>query len=262
MAFEYTPPKYAQMIAELQAGSSPASTRPDRCSQRAPALVRVRDRPAHSGPGAARAAPGRLDRHPAGQGQLRARSPGTGWGQRRAARPGGARPGRVTRAGRADFRRMSPAPARIAALLNIEPGTELVSRRRLVRQDDGEASEIVTWWLPSGLAERAGLGGPEPVRGGIRSLLTGPRASVSITWSSRSLPAAPSRMRRSCSASRGQPGARAVRERPRRPAIRCSRWTWQWQVTCTSWRTHTPSASQAKPATPGRLTNQASKLYS
>ncbi len=45
-----------------------------------------------------------------------------------------------------------------------------MSRRRLVRQD-GEASEIVTWWLPSELADRAGLGGSEPVRGGIRSLL-------------------------------------------------------------------------------------------
>ena len=41
----------------------------------------------------------------------------------------------------------SAAPARIAELLGVEPGTELVSRRRLVRQDDGEPSEILTWWV-------------------------------------------------------------------------------------------------------------------
>ena len=65
----------------------------------------------------------------------------------------------------------SAASARIAELLGIEPGVELVSRRRLVRQDNGDPSEIVTWWLSLGLAEQTGLGGPEPVRGGVRSLL-------------------------------------------------------------------------------------------
>jgi DNA-binding GntR family transcriptional regulator len=65
----------------------------------------------------------------------------------------------------------SPAPPRIAALLGVGQGTELVSRRRLIRQDDGEASEVLTWWLAPELAEQAGLTSTDPVRGGIRSQL-------------------------------------------------------------------------------------------
>jgi DNA-binding GntR family transcriptional regulator len=62
------------------------------------------------------------------------------------------------------------APARIAAMLGVDPGSELASRRLLVRHD-GQASEILTWWLSPGLAGRTGLDDPDPVRGGIRSLL-------------------------------------------------------------------------------------------
>ena len=46
----------------------------------------------------------------------------------------------------------------------------LLCRRRLVRQD-GEPSEVITWWIPAELAEGTDLAGPEPLTGGIRSHL-------------------------------------------------------------------------------------------
>jgi DNA-binding GntR family transcriptional regulator len=56
-------------------------------------------------------------------------------------------------------------------MLGVEPGSEVVSRRVLIRQDGGEASEILTWWLSPELARQTGLDGTDPVRGGIRTLL-------------------------------------------------------------------------------------------
>jgi GntR family transcriptional regulator len=171
MAFEYTPPKYAQVIAELQrrieSGEyQPGSLLPSEHQLSAeygtarPTVVRalrelrqagwidtqqgkgsfVRGRPALTGVGAERRGQAELDQDESRE------------------------------AGELVSVSKAPAPARIAALLNVEPGAELVSRRRLVRKD-GEASEVVTWWLPAELAEQVGLGGSEPVRGGIRSLL-------------------------------------------------------------------------------------------
>ena len=55
-------------------------------------------------------------------------------------------------------------------MLGVEPGSELACRRVLIRHD-GQAAEILTWWLTPGLARQTGLDGPDPVRGGIRSLL-------------------------------------------------------------------------------------------
>jgi len=172
MAFEYTPPKYAQVIAELQRRIEsgeypPGSLLPSEHQLSAefgtarPTVVRalrelrqagwieteqgkgsfVRARPALSGAGAERRGQAELDRDESRE------------------------PGELISASRA------PAPARVAAMLGVEPGTDLVSRRRLIRQDNGEASEILTWWLAPGLAERTGLGNPDPVRGGIRSLV-------------------------------------------------------------------------------------------
>ena len=161
MAFEYTPPKYAQVITELQRRMEsgeypPGSLLPSEHQLSAefgtarPTVVRalrelrqagwidtqqgkgsfVRGRPALSGASAERR----------GQAELISAS-------------------------------IAMAPARVAAMLGVEPGAELMSRRRLIRQESGEASEILTWWLTPGLAEQTGLGSPAPVRGGIRSLL-------------------------------------------------------------------------------------------
>jgi DNA-binding GntR family transcriptional regulator len=171
MAFEYTPPKYAQIIRAIQERIEsgeypPGSLLPSEHQLSAefgtarPTVVRalrelrqaewidtqqgkgsfVRARPALGGD-AVRRGQAELDRD-------ESREPGELIS--------------VTK---------SPAPARIAAMLGVEPGGELVSRRRLIRQEDGEASEILTWWLFPDLAKQTGLGKPDPVRGGIRNLL-------------------------------------------------------------------------------------------
>ena len=172
MTFEYTPPKYAKIITEVQRRIEsgeypPGSLLPSEHQLSAefgtarPTVVRalrilrqegwidtqqgkgsfVRGRPALAGISTERRGQAELDRDESRE------------------------PGELISA------TTSPAPARVAALLDVDQGAELVSRRRLIRQDDGEASEIVTWWLPPSLAEQAGLTSPDPVRGGIRSLL-------------------------------------------------------------------------------------------
>jgi len=171
MGFEYTPPKYAQVIAALQQRIEsgeypPGSLLPSEHQLSAefgtarPTVVRalrvlrqegwidtqqgkgsfVRGRPALTALGTERRGKAELDRD-------ESREPGELISVSNAA-----------------------APSRVAALLGTEPGTELVRRRRLVRQDDGEPSEILTWWLAPSLAEQTGLGGRDPVRG-VRSLL-------------------------------------------------------------------------------------------
>jgi DNA-binding GntR family transcriptional regulator len=61
-------------------------------------------------------------------------------------------------------------PARVAALLGIADGARVLARRRLVRHD-GEASEIVTWWIPSALADGTDLSDERPISGGVRAHL-------------------------------------------------------------------------------------------
>jgi DNA-binding GntR family transcriptional regulator len=171
MAYEYTPPKYAQVIAELQrridSGEYPPGSLLPSENQLSgefaiarPTVVRalrvlrqegwintqqgkgsfVRGRPALSGSATERPGQVELDRDESrDQGTLISASP-------------------------------APAPARIAALLGIAPETDVLCRRRLLRQD-GVPSEIVTWWLPMALAQEAGLDGPEPVRGSVRSVV-------------------------------------------------------------------------------------------
>src|SRR5712691_9746776 len=172
MPYEYTPPKYARVIGEIQRRIEsgeypPGSLLPSENQLTAefgtarPTVVRalrilrqegwidtqqgkgsfVRGRPALAAAGTERRGKTELDRDESRE------------------------PGELISVGK------EAAPERVAALLGVEPGAELVSRRRLVRQGDGEASEILTWWLAPGLAEQTGLGAPEPVRGGVRSLL-------------------------------------------------------------------------------------------
>jgi DNA-binding GntR family transcriptional regulator len=61
-------------------------------------------------------------------------------------------------------------PARIAALLGLDGSERAVARRRLIRRD-GEASEIVTWWVPAALADGTELSGEKSVAGGVRAHL-------------------------------------------------------------------------------------------
>jgi DNA-binding GntR family transcriptional regulator len=171
MPYEYTPPKYAQVIAELQRRIEsgeypPGSLMPSEHQLSAefaiarPTVVRalrvlrqegwietqqgkgsfVRGRPALAGVAPVRPGQAELDRDEAREA------------------------GELIGAGLAE------APARIATLLGVSTGAELVRRQRLIRQE-GESSEIVTWWVPPQLAEGTSLLDPEPVAGGIRAHL-------------------------------------------------------------------------------------------
>ncbi len=66
-------------------------------------------------------------------------------------------------------------PARVAAGLGARAGGELEFRRLLIHQD-GEASEVVTWWFPPGLAGGTALADPAPLRGGVRQFLARARS--------------------------------------------------------------------------------------
>jgi DNA-binding GntR family transcriptional regulator len=171
MAFEYTPPKYAQVIAELQRRIEsgeypPGSLLPSEHQLSAefaiarPTVVRalrilrqegwidtqqgkgsfVRGRPALARAGTVRRGQGELDRDESRE------------------------PGELVTAGQ------ETVPSRAAALLDLPEGAQVVRRTRLVRYE-GEPSELVTWWLPVPLAAGTGLDGQDTVRGGIRSLL-------------------------------------------------------------------------------------------
>jgi DNA-binding GntR family transcriptional regulator len=61
-----------------------------------------------------------------------------------------------------------PAP-RIAALLG-GTGADVIARQRLALLD-GEPSELVTWWVPAPLADGTDLASENPVTGGVRAHL-------------------------------------------------------------------------------------------
>ena len=171
MAYEYTPPKYAQVIDELrrriESGEyPPGSLLPsehqltEEFQIARPTVVRalrvlrqdgwidtqqgkgsfVRGRPALAGLESARHGAAELDRDE------------------------GSEAGELIEAG------LMKPPARIAALLDTPRDEAMLCRRRLVRQD-GEPSEVITWWVPAALAEGTDLASPEPLTGGIRSHL-------------------------------------------------------------------------------------------
>jgi GntR family transcriptional regulator len=171
MPYEYTPPKYAQVVAEIQRRIEsgqypPGSLLPsehqlsDEFQVARPTAVRalrvlrqdgwietqqgkgsfVRGRPALAGLEAQRPGEEALNRNESDE------------------------PGELIEAG------VSDPPARVAALLGLADGAAVLARRRLVRRD-GEASEIVTWWVPSALADGTELTDSAPVPGGVRAHL-------------------------------------------------------------------------------------------
>lgn len=171
MPYEYTPPKYAQVVAEIQRRIEsgeypPGSLLPsehqlsDEFQIARPTAVRalrllrqdgwietqqgkgsfVRGRPALAGLEAQRPGEEALNRNESDE------------------------PGELIAVG------VIEPPTRVAALLGLEDGVRVLSRRRLVRRDD-EASEVVTWWVPAALADGTDLTTEKPLRGGVRAHL-------------------------------------------------------------------------------------------
>jgi GntR family transcriptional regulator len=171
MPYAYTPPKYAQLIDELQQRIEtgeypPGSMLPSEHQLTAefgvarPTVVRalrtlradgwiqtqqgkgsfVRGRPALADAESQRRGESELDRD-----ESRER-------------------GELLEAG------MIKAPQHIAALLDLPDGEKVLRRKRLARWED-EGAEIVTWWVPRPLAEGTDLGQEAPLRGGVRSHL-------------------------------------------------------------------------------------------
>src|SRR5436305_5266990 len=171
MAYEYTPPKYAQLIGELQERIEsgeypPGSMLPSEHQLTAefgvarPTVVRalralradgwirtqqgkgsfVRGRPALADAESQRRGESELDRDESREhGEM------------------------------VEVRMITPAP-RIAALLEVPEGDKVLCRKRLARWDD-EGAEVVTWWVPRPLAEGTDLDREAPLRGGLRSHL-------------------------------------------------------------------------------------------
>jgi DNA-binding GntR family transcriptional regulator len=179
MAYDYTPPKYAQVIDELrrriESGEyPPGSMLPsehqlsDEFRIARPTVVRalrvlrldgwidtqqgkgsfVRGRPALAGLEAQRPGEEALNRDEAGE------------------------PGDLIEIG------VSAPPARVAALLGRAEGADVIARKLLVRRD-GEPSELVTWWIPAALADGTDLASASALTGGVRAHL-GRRKGVRI----------------------------------------------------------------------------------
>src|ERR1700722_10108038 len=171
MPYEYTPPKYAQVVAEIQRRIEsgqypPGSLLPsehqlsDEFRVARPTVVRalrvlrqdgwietqqgkgsfVRGRPALAGLETQRPGEDALNRDESDE------------------------PGELVKTG------VSAPPARVAVLLGLADGADVIARRWLVRRD-GEASELVTWWIPTALADGSDLASEKPLRGGVRAHL-------------------------------------------------------------------------------------------
>src|SRR5216684_1929555 len=135
MAYEYTPPKYAQVIEELQRRIENGEYAP---GSLLPSEHQLSAEFAIARPTVVRALRVLRD---------------NGWIE--------------TQQGKGSFVRGRPA---LAGLVGTSAGENLVCRRRLVRQD-GEPSELVTWWFRPEVAEETGLVEAALLAGGVRDHL-------------------------------------------------------------------------------------------
>src|SRR5579864_2362289 len=151
MPYEYTPPKYAQVIDELrrriESGEyPPGSLLPsehqlsDEFQIARPTVVRALRVLRQDGWIETQQGKGSFVRGRPALAGLESQRPGEDALNRDEARE----PGELVEVG------LSVPSARVAALLGIGQSGELLARRRVVTED-GEASEMVTWWVPPDL---------------------------------------------------------------------------------------------------------------
>jgi GntR family transcriptional regulator len=171
MPYEYTPPKYAQVVAELQRRIEsgeypPGSLLPsehqlsDEFQIARPTAVRALRVLRQDGWIETQQGKGSFVRGRPALAGLDAQRPG----EEALNRDESEEPGEPIEMG------LSNPPARVTALLGLADGEDVLARRRLVRRD-GEASEIVTWWVPASLADGTDLASEGPLRGGVRAHL-------------------------------------------------------------------------------------------
>jgi DNA-binding GntR family transcriptional regulator len=172
MPYEYTPPKYAQVIEELQRRIEsgeypPGSLLPsehqlsDEFQIARPTVVRALRLLRQDGWIETQQGKGSFVRgRPALAGLASART-----GEQALNRDESREPGDLIEAA------VSTPPARVAALLGRAASGEVLARRQVARQD-GAASEIITWWVPAPLAEGTDLAKAEPLHGGVRGHLS------------------------------------------------------------------------------------------
>src|SRR5580704_14682871 len=149
MAYEYTPPKYAQVIEAIQKRIEsgeypPGSLLPSEHQLSAefgiarPTVVRALRVLRDNGWIETQQGKGSFVRGRPALAGLESGRPGEEALNRDEARE----PGELVEAG------ISTPPARMAALLGRSASGQVLARRRLARQD-GEASELGTWWVPA-----------------------------------------------------------------------------------------------------------------
>jgi GntR family transcriptional regulator len=171
MPYEYTPPKYAQVIDELrrriESGEyPPGSLLPsehqlsDEFHIARPTVVRALRVLRDDGWIETQQGKGSFVRGRPALAGLEARRPGEDALNRDEADEAGDPIGGAT----------ATPPPRITALLGLADDVRVIIRRRLVRLD-GEPSELVTWWVPAALADGTDLAGAAPLRGGVRAHL-------------------------------------------------------------------------------------------
>ncbi len=168
MPYEYTPPKYAQVIEELrrriESGEyPPGSLLPsehqlsEEFQIARPTVVRALRVLRQDGWIETQQGKGSFVRGRPALAGLESERPG----EQALNRDESREPGELAGTG------ISVPPARVAALLG-GPADAGIPYRRLLLRRDGEASEIVTWWVPAPVAEGTDLATPEPLHGGVR----------------------------------------------------------------------------------------------
>jgi DNA-binding GntR family transcriptional regulator len=171
MPYEYTPPKYAQVVAEIQRRIEsgeypPGSLLPsehqlsDEFQIARPTVVRALRVLRQDGWIDTQQGKGSFVRGRPALADLEPARPGEEALNRDESRE----PGEMIEVG------VTAPPARVATMLGEAADSEVLARRRLIRHE-GEASEIVTWWVPVSLSGGTDLADSEPLHGGVRAHL-------------------------------------------------------------------------------------------